>query len=202
MVPVNDDKFKNDGNHLLVIYWKKEVFSKGFSSGEDETDEQDHVDTKQFSAVDLSKVKDPQSAKEQPKLLSIYDCLDKFGEREKLADTETIYCSQCKQHLAPIKKMDLYTTPDYLILQLKRFQYVPGYHFVRREKINDVVDFPIEGLDLRNYVKREATSSSTVKDEPSPIYDLYAVSQHIGGLGGGHYTAVVQNFQDKKWYEL
>lgn len=22
-----------------------------------------------------------------------------------------------------------------------------------------------------------------------PIYDLYAVSNHIGGMGGGHYTA-------------
>lgn len=33
-------------------------------------------------------------------------------------------------------------------------------------------------------------------------YDLYAVSQHIGGLGGGHYTAVVKNMKDHKWYSF
>ena len=28
--------------------------------------------------------------------------------------------------------------------------------------------------------------------ENNPIYDLYAVSIHSGGLGGGHYTAVAK----------
>ena len=32
-----------------------------------------------------------------------------------------------------------------------------------------------------------------------PVYDLYAVSQHSGGMGGGHYTAVCKNSIDKKW---
>ena len=58
--------------------------------------------------------------------LNIYHCLDKFTEREQLAETETLYCSKCKQHLAPIKKMDIWTAPDVLVLHLKRFQYVPG----------------------------------------------------------------------------
>lgn len=35
---------------------------------------------------------------------------------------------------------------------------------------------------------------------PSPIYDLYAVSNHYGGLGGGHYTAFVKMPDDGKWY--
>ena len=30
------------------------------------------------------------------------------------------------------------------------------------------------------------------------IYDLYAVSQHIGNYGGGHYTAACKNYD--KWY--
>jgi ubiquitin C-terminal hydrolase len=34
-----------------------------------------------------------------------------------------------------------------------------------------------------------------------PIYDLYAVSLHSGGLGGGHYTAVCKNPVNNKWYE-
>ena len=64
--------------------------------------------------------------------LNIYKCLNKFVEREQLNTEETLYCSQCKQHLAPVKKLDLYATPDILIIQLKRFQYIPGQYFVHR----------------------------------------------------------------------
>ena len=31
------------------------------------------------------------------------------------------------------------------------------------------------------------------------IYDLYAIDNHYGGLGGGHYTAFAKN--DGVWYE-
>lgn len=35
----------------------------------------------------------------------------------------------------------------------------------------------------------------------SPIYDLFAVSNHYGSLNGGHYTAYAQNI-DGKWYDF
>jgi len=63
-----------------------------------------------------------------------------------------------------------------------------------RDKLDVKVDFPIEGLDLSSRV--------AVKEEgQSSIYDLFAVDNHYGGLGGGHYTAFAQNFFDKNWYE-
>lgn len=34
------------------------------------------------------------------------------------------------------------------------------------------------------------------------IYDCYAVSNHMGGLGGGHYTAYAKNAFDDKWYNF
>jgi len=56
-----------------------------------------------------------------------------------------------------------------------------------QEKVGDKVNFPIEGLDMRPYVM-------TLKDEPNPVlYDLYGVSNHMGSLNGGHYTAYVKN---------
>jgi hypothetical protein len=64
--------------------------------------------------------------------ITVQKCLDKFVEREQLNEAETLYCSTCKQHLAPVKKMDLWAAPDVLIIQLKRFQYVPGQYFVHR----------------------------------------------------------------------
>lgn len=45
------------------------------------------------------------------------------------------------------------------------------------------MNFPIHNLDLSKYVK------STDLSESSHVYELYAISNHYGGLGGGHYTA-------------
>lgn len=39
-----------------------------------------------------------------------------------------------------------------------------------------------------------------VDNHKSTEYELYAVSNHYGGLGGGHYTAYAKN--DGKWYEF
>jgi hypothetical protein len=44
-----------------------------------------------------------------------------------------------------------------------------------------LVDFPIEGLDITPFVAGHI-------DPHDAIYDLYAVSNHSGGLGGGHCT--------------
>ena len=32
------------------------------------------------------------------------------------------------------------------------------------------------------------------------IYDLYGVSNHMGSLGGGHYTAYAKNCLYNKWF--
>ncbi len=34
------------------------------------------------------------------------------------------------------------------------------------------------------------------------LYDLYAVSNHMGGMSGGHYTAYGKNFKNGKWYHF
>ena len=51
-----------------------------------------------------------------------------------------------------------------------------------REKNDKRIEYPIEGLEMGQYI------IGPQKDE-HPVYDLYAVSVHSGGLGGGHYTA-------------
>ncbi len=55
--------------------------------------------------------------------------------------------------------------PKILVVHLKRFSYA---NRLWRDKIDTVVDFPLNGLDLSSYVQGP-------QDEP-PIYDLYAVS--------------------------
>jgi ubiquitin C-terminal hydrolase len=45
----------------------------------------------------------------------------------------------------------------------------------------------------------KTTTKSKVKKKPL-LYDLYAVSNHMGSMGFGHYTAYVNN--SGKWYEM
>jgi len=65
-----------------------------------------------------------------------------------------------------IKKFDIWSAPPILIIHLKRFSYRGRFSF--REKLDEMIDFPIEGLDLTEFV---------IGPTPvPPIYDLYAVS--------------------------
>ena len=89
------------------------------------------------------------------KELNITACLDKFSEREQLPDSETFYCSKCKEHLPPQKKIDLWSVPDVLIIHLKRFQYLPGATFIQREKI--------EGFKLKGEVVEKEKGKAPIK---------------------------------------
>ena len=86
--------------------------------------------------------------------------------------------------------MEIYSAPDYLVIHLKRFSHTRGMFGGR--KINSLINFPIDGLDMTNYL---LTGKRVV-------YDLYAVSYHYGGMGGGHYTATCKNPVFEKWYEF
>ncbi|KAG5439993.1 hypothetical protein PCK2_000685 [Pneumocystis canis] len=68
-----------------------------------------------------------------------------------------------------------------------------------RDKIDVLVDFPLKGLDLSQRVAENKYNSGSPHD--SQIYDLYAVNNHFGGLGGGHYTAYVAS-EDGYFYHF
>ncbi|OWZ12118.1 Ubiquitin-specific protease [Phytophthora megakarya] len=131
----------------------------------------------------------------KPNTLTIFDCLSKFTEREQLGETDTWYCPKCKNHVRAFKKFDLFSLPNVLIFHLKRFRYAQSSFSMHRDKISKLVDFPIEGLDLSEFVIGP-------QDGSKPIYDLYAVSEHMGGLGGGHYTAMAKNPVIKRWFSF
>jgi ubiquitin C-terminal hydrolase len=94
-------------------------------------------------------------------------------------------CSCCKKKKKSTKKMTIYKFPPVLVVHIKRF--------TQKTKINTRVKFPTERLDMTAF-------SAVNQIEIAPIYDLYAVSNHIGGLNGGHYTATCLNPQSKLWY--
>lgn len=122
--------------------------------------------------------------------ITLEDCLDEFGKEEVLSEQDTWYCPRCKEHRRATKKFELWKTPDILVMHLKRFS---SGQF-RRDKLDVFVDFPVENLDLSSRVIE-------TEDGKEEIYDLFAVDDHWGGLGGGHYTAYAKNFNDNQWYE-
>lgn len=83
--------------------------------------------------------------------VSIYDCMTWFSQEETLTGNDKWYCSNCKTHQNALKKMEVYRSPEFLILHLKRFSHQRQSYFSSR-KITDLIDFPVEGLDLTSYV--------------------------------------------------
>ncbi|KAL7712531.1 Ubiquitin carboxyl-terminal hydrolase [Entamoeba marina] len=124
--------------------------------------------------------------------VSLYDCLNAFEEEEDMDGNNTVYCSHCKEHQLSKKKMDIWSTNKVLIVHLKRFGNSSGYS---RDKISTLVEFPINNLDMRNYVRQYDPNYP-------PIYNLYAVSNHSGSLGGGHYVASARVHTNNKWYDF
>lgn len=124
--------------------------------------------------------------------LTLDQCITLFGEEEQLSEDDPWYCSTCKEHRRAFKKFAFWKLPKVLIIHLKRFSY-KSKHW--REKIESLVQFPLEGLDLRHHIKGPLTAGE------DPIYDLYAISNHYGALGGGHYTAFAKNVNDGQWYK-
>lgn len=122
---------------------------------------------------------------------SLLDCFKYFTTKETLSDNDQWYCPKCKQLKNASKKIDLWLLPKVLIVQLKRFNYTRHY----RDKIDLFIDCPINDLDLSQFVLNPAEKSSAK-------YDLIGVSNHMGGLGGGHYTANAKNSSDEKWHNF
>ncbi|KAL7273702.1 hypothetical protein RUND412_003422 [Rhizina undulata] len=121
--------------------------------------------------------------------IHLEDCLDEFAKNEILSEEDPWYCPRCKEHRRASKKFELWKCPDILVVHLKRFSSSRNF----RDKIDALIDCPVEGLDLTNRVGLK-------EDGKSLVYDLFAVDNHYGGLGGGHYTAFAKNWIDGKWY--
>jgi ubiquitin carboxyl-terminal hydrolase 4/11/15 len=122
-------------------------------------------------------------------LISLIECLRLFTTEEQLSANDAWYCTECKEFREAFKKFDIWSAPKLLVVHLKRFSAV---NRVWRERLDNLIDFPIDNLDLTEFVIGP-------KEHP-PIYDLYAVSNHFGGMGGGHYTAYARHRDDNSWY--
>ena len=134
--------------------------------------------------------------------VTLASCFKGYSVEENLSGDDQWYCRQCKEHRDITKKLEIYRAPKIMCIHLKRFSQkrssagspqrkgmfgLAYAQIARNEKNGEMVNYPVEGLDMRPYV-------ISLKDEPNPVlYDLYAVSNHYGSLNGGHYTATCKN---------
>lgn len=123
---------------------------------------------------------------------TLQDCLDLYISVDELRGENRWYCEKCKKHRDGTKKIDLWILPPILIVHLKRFKY--NEYGQVGSKNNANIRFPLESWDLSKAVKSKGTGA--------PVYDLYAVSNHIGGLRSGHYTAFSLTRFDDQWVEF
>jgi len=123
------------------------------------------------------------------------DCLREFKQLETLDEENKWYCSKCKEHVQATKTLEIFKVPRIMIISLKRFKTSRSkYGFGGGQKLDTLVDFPLENLDMAPYVL-----SKKQKESGPIIYDLFAVSNHFGSVGFGHYTAFGKNPLTNQW---
>eukprot|EP00930_Biecheleria_cincta_P055832 TRINITY_DN42092_c0_g1_i1.p1 TRINITY_DN42092_c0_g1~~TRINITY_DN42092_c0_g1_i1.p1 ORF type:complete len:1250 (-),score=214.02 TRINITY_DN42092_c0_g1_i1:186-3935(-) len=131
---------------------------------------------------------------EDQKHVTLASCLDALTEIRTLTEENAWYCPTCQKAQLATTHSRIDRLPRILVLQLKRFYYTTR----RRGKISSLVDFPISGLNLQPWCKVPE----------APLFDLFAVVNHIGGFGGGHYTANAKPSSDLRgresnaWYHF
>lgn len=119
---------------------------------------------------------------------NIYDCFDEFTKAEILNNDNQWKCDKCNQYGNAIKKFSIWKIPKILIVHFKRFKYN-----MFSSKINKNIDFPLDDLNLEKYVEGY--------DKYNAKYEAYAIINHVGYVGFGHYFAYCKNINGK-WYKF
>ncbi|XP_042545768.1 ubiquitin carboxyl-terminal hydrolase 31 [Dipodomys spectabilis] len=182
----------------LVVEWDKETKDFLFINTEDEY------------IPDAESVRLQREHHQQPQTCTLSQCFQLYTKEERLAPDDAWRCPHCKQLQQGSITLSLWTLPDVLIIHLKRFRQEGD----RRMKLQNMVKFPLTGLDMTPHVVKRSQSSWSLPSHWSPwrrpyglgrdpedsIYDLYAVCNHHGTMQGGHYTAYCKNSVDGLWY--
>ncbi|KAF8071039.1 Usp2 [Scenedesmus sp. PABB004] len=140
--------------------------------------------------------------------VSLEDCLAAFAEPELLTGAEAFKCDACGTRGDATKRLRVWAPPRLLVLSLKRFSDggsaggAPrwaglglggaggsGFGSLTKNDTPVRVD-AARPLDLAPFVSPAALAAGAARGAAPLRYELAAVSQHAGCLGGGHYEAV------------
>ena len=115
--------------------------------------------------------------------INLYECFEYYNNLELMTGDNQMYCNICNSNCDFLYGSLLYSTPNYLVINLNR----------GRGRVYECnVNFP-EQLNLFNFV---------IFKNGKTVYELYAVICHIGPSSmSGHFIAFCKNRIDKKWYK-
>jgi hypothetical protein len=134
------------------------------------------------------------------KSVTLDQCFETFTRPERLDEHNKWYCANCKEHVSAMKTMQLWRLPNILVVHLKRFEFKHG---LRRDKLDTLVEFPLEDLNMSKHCALYNKNGNNndglfvIDDQVPAMYDLFAVTNHYGRMGFGHYTAFA-----RQWDEL
>ena len=111
--------------------------------------------------------------------VNLFDCLEKFRE-ETIIENKGLFCEKCKMETKFKIKNQLFKTPLYLIVNLKKGEYKNNENTENNTKISLT-----ETLDLKEYL--------IGIDKENSIYELYGIILYIQG----HYAAYCK--KKEKW---
>jgi len=114
---------------------------------------------------------------------TIYDCFRLFTKCEVLTGDNAWWNETVQQKEEISKNITFWNFPKVLVMTFNRFSPDGQY------KNNELIDFPIDTLDLSSFVSGYKPKSF--------VYELYGICNHIGNVHGGHYTAFVR--RGDKW---
>jgi len=124
-------------------------------------------------------------ARRRSQKVGLSACLSRYFCQEELLDYT---CDVCHEKGKCIRQISVHRLPKYLIIHLKRFNYVGG---TDQDKIISAVDFPLMNLQMAEYY------ASPKDDVP---YNLSAVVSHSGhSRNSGHYIAHCFNNELNGW---
>lgn len=112
---------------------------------------------------------------------TIYDCLDLLLTTETLTDY-TVSTDSIITNVLVHKTYYLWLTPKILILNLKKYN--------KNTKFNTYIDIP-HNLNLSRYLYEGCPEN--------PIYELYAICNHMGNMNNGHYYSYILISHINKW---
>ena len=116
--------------------------------------------------------------------IDLYECFEYQNTSELMTGDNQLYCNICNSCSDSLYSSNLYSTPNYLIINLNR-----GRGAVYECNVN----FP-DQLNLFNYVSFKMGNT---------VYELYAVISHIGlNSMSGHFIAFCKNKIDRKWENI
>eukprot|EP01065_Artemidia_motanka_P029929 TRINITY_DN35985_c0_g1_i1.p1 TRINITY_DN35985_c0_g1~~TRINITY_DN35985_c0_g1_i1.p1 ORF type:complete len:879 (+),score=290.57 TRINITY_DN35985_c0_g1_i1:81-2717(+) len=115
------------------------------------------------------------------------DCLSKYTAAEQLDEGSKWTCAGCSRKVRAYKRLVLHNGPQVLVVTLKRFCSYGNL----ADKIRQPVLFPAL-LDIAPFVGEGGGQPQR--------YELVAVVNHDGGMGGGHYTCDAMGREDGRWW--